>query len=262
LIREIARRNNLSFASIVLWGAAFGIYEEGVLLKSWTDPTRSAFFARGGQVGGFIVLDAVYLTILHAVISITAPILIVEVWSKERGPWLSKSMLLILGLIFFVASYVSAVAIGGRQIEFWQYVICLALIGGLLFAGWKIKPISGGTSVPSALSLFLQSFLVLSLYTAAFFPLVLAHTPWFIIVALGLAVVSWYVMNLLRIDWSQIDPRRKFSLGAGLVSSMLTASLILLPAHPETSLNTVVDIALILCLPVLYRWVPQGNPVQ
>src|SRR5438046_2414796 len=62
LIREIARRNNLSFVSILLWGAAYGVFEEGILVKALSDPTFSEFFLRAGGVAGIAVLVLVYIT--------------------------------------------------------------------------------------------------------------------------------------------------------------------------------------------------------
>ena len=39
IIREIAAHKKMNYINVLLLGAAFGVLEEGILLKSWYDPT-------------------------------------------------------------------------------------------------------------------------------------------------------------------------------------------------------------------------------
>src|SRR5260370_31941310 len=38
LVREVARRRSLGWASVLWMGAAYGVFEEGVVLNTWADP--------------------------------------------------------------------------------------------------------------------------------------------------------------------------------------------------------------------------------
>lgn len=122
LVREVARRRGLGWGGVLWLGAAYGIFEEGVVLNTWADPWAQVVCAvvRGqatgvcdySRVGGINLLWALGLTVYHSVISITIPILLVSVLfplRDARPAWLgrkaiiacvvSEAIILILGLI-------------------------------------------------------------------------------------------------------------------------------------------------------------------
>jgi len=80
LVRETALRWNKGFATILLLGAAFGILEEGLSVKSWLDPGWMDLGTLGwyGRFWGINWVWAVWLTLYHAVCSITIPIIITD----------------------------------------------------------------------------------------------------------------------------------------------------------------------------------------
>ena len=96
LIRELVRRRGLGWSSIVLLGAAYGIFEEGLVITSWFNPYwpdlgKLAYY---GRVFDMSWIWAVELTIFHAIVSITIPILLAELlfpaianrlWLKKKG---------------------------------------------------------------------------------------------------------------------------------------------------------------------------------
>src|SRR5438445_223514 len=88
VMRETAVRWKTGWPSILLLGAAYGIIEEGLAVKSffdpgWMDLGTLAWYGRWFDVNW---VWAVWLTIYHAVVSIGIPIFLVEwIWRRTRG---------------------------------------------------------------------------------------------------------------------------------------------------------------------------------
>lgn len=94
VMRETAVRWKTGWPSIILLGAAYGIIEEGLAVKSFFDPAwmdlgTLAWYGRWLDVNW---VWAVWLTIYHAVVSIAIPIFLMEwIWPRVRGqPLTSK----------------------------------------------------------------------------------------------------------------------------------------------------------------------------
>jgi hypothetical protein len=127
LIREVVRRRGLGWPSILLLGAAYGIFEEGLVVNTWANPwlPQVCVVTKGvatgicdySRVGGINLAWAASLTFFHAVISITVPILLVELMFPRRAPlpWLGRKapfafvvaemLVLAFGLLVNIASY-------------------------------------------------------------------------------------------------------------------------------------------------------------
>ena len=106
IIREIARRWKKGWISILLMGMAYGIFEEGVIVRSffdpgWQDLGQLAFYGRWIGVNW---IWSIALTIFHAVVSISIPIAITELIfpKKKDALWLSKKELIIFVIIFLM----------------------------------------------------------------------------------------------------------------------------------------------------------------
>ena len=117
LVREIARRWRLDLRGIFLLGMAYGIYEEGVLVQSFFNP---AWMDLGilGEYGRWLGVNWIWsiaLTLFHASISISVPILLVELifpahkdalWLGKRGMVICAIILLdLLPLMPFLVAY-------------------------------------------------------------------------------------------------------------------------------------------------------------
>lgn len=85
LIREAIVRWQKGVASLLMLGAAYGVYEEGLTVKSWFNPTWMDLGPLGhyGRFGGVNWVWAVWLTIYHATISIALPIFMIDVLFPE-----------------------------------------------------------------------------------------------------------------------------------------------------------------------------------
>lgn len=78
VVRELSVIWNRGWMSVIVLGAAYGILEEGVAIKSFFDPFWMDLGGLG-EYGRFLGTNwvwAVWLTIFHSMISITLPILI------------------------------------------------------------------------------------------------------------------------------------------------------------------------------------------
>ena len=103
LIREFVRRWGKGWPSILLLGLAYGIYEEGIVVRSFFDPTwgdldRLAWYGRWLGVNWIWTIE---LTLFHAVISIAIPILLVELMYPEQRHklWVTRRGLKIHALL-------------------------------------------------------------------------------------------------------------------------------------------------------------------
>ncbi|UCH42534.1 MAG: hypothetical protein JSW16_06915, partial [Dehalococcoidales bacterium] len=80
LVRELTIRWRKGWMSLLILGAAYGIIEEGLLVKSFFDPGWQDIGILGsyGRWAGVNWVWSLELTIYHAVISICIPILLTE----------------------------------------------------------------------------------------------------------------------------------------------------------------------------------------
>lgn len=106
LIRECVHRWGKGFPGILLLGMAYGIYEEGLVARSFFSPDWPDLdvLARYGRELGVNWVWTINLTWFHAVISILIPILIVErlLFPEVKNvPWLTKRGIVIHCLLLF-----------------------------------------------------------------------------------------------------------------------------------------------------------------
>lgn len=106
LIRETVRRWNKGWLAIFLMGMAYGIFEEGIMVRSFFDPTWGdlGLLATYGRWIGINWIWSIALTIFHAVVSISIPIALTELlFPKYRNtPWLGKRGYTISLILFAV----------------------------------------------------------------------------------------------------------------------------------------------------------------
>jgi len=92
LARELKVRWNKGIGSLLLIGAAYGVIEEGVMVVSFQNPNWMDVGVLGsfGRWMGVNWVWAVELTIYHAIVSITVPVMLMELVYplKKEKPWL------------------------------------------------------------------------------------------------------------------------------------------------------------------------------
>jgi len=91
ICRELVIRWNKGWTSLLMLGFAYGIYEEGLLVQSFFDPTWQdlGVLATYGRVAGVNWVWTEHLTIFHALISICASVAFVEILFPDRRHELS-----------------------------------------------------------------------------------------------------------------------------------------------------------------------------
>ncbi|HYM29180.1 MAG TPA: hypothetical protein VET66_13595, partial [Steroidobacteraceae bacterium] len=182
LVRELARRRGLGWTGVLWLGAAYGIWEEGVVLNTWADPWAQAVcgpqrqgLCDYGRVGGVSVPWGLELTVFHAVVSITIPILLVELARPRVAalPWLTRrgvrwclageAFVLLLGILLNIGDF--------RDHGWWgppwqPYAVELALlalcVALALVPRWR-WPGRGGRTPPSLWTIRLLACLFITL---------------------------------------------------------------------------------------------------
>jgi hypothetical protein len=141
IIREIILRWKKGWASLLLLGMAYGIYEEGLMVRSFFDPNWVDLDNLGiyGRVAGVNWVWAEHLTIFHALISIAASIALVEMLyhDKRAESWIGPR-----GMVWNMLAFAASLTIGALLNPYdapdaWLGMCWLAIIG-LALAAWRI----------------------------------------------------------------------------------------------------------------------------
>jgi hypothetical protein len=134
LIREFVRRWGQGWPSILLLGIAYGIYEEGLVVRSFFDPTWQDLdiLAEYGRWLGVNWIWSINLTWYHAVVSIAIPIALTELMypSLKDELWVARRGLKIHGTLFLLMLPMG--------VAFQMHAPPLAFVGCVLLIGWLI----------------------------------------------------------------------------------------------------------------------------
>jgi hypothetical protein len=110
IVRESARRWSKGWVSILFLGMAYGIFEEGIMVRSffdqsWQDLGQLAVY---GRWIGINWIWSIALTIFHAVVSVSIPIAITEMMfpSVRESLWLSNKQMIIAIVIFLGNAFI------------------------------------------------------------------------------------------------------------------------------------------------------------
>lgn len=141
LVRDYARRWKKGWRSILILGAAYGIVEEGIMVRSFFNPSWKdlGVLATYGRWLGVNWVWAEWLTIFHAIFSITIPIFLAELsYAQTRSQvWLStKSRVFFHGLLVF------SIILGFFAFPYNASVLAIAgCVAAVAVLGWIAKRI-------------------------------------------------------------------------------------------------------------------------
>ncbi len=231
LAREAVVRWRKGWPSLLLLGFAYGIYEEGLVVRSFFDP-HWGDLGRLGVYGRGLGVNWVWaeeLTIFHALISIAATVAFVEILLPEHRhePWLHSRR----AWAFHGLNLALMLAIGRAMTSYdapnWGVLLCwvgiLALVGLARLAPARlVAPRAGKTPPPAAFFLlglggmFLMFFLVSRGAEAGRYPPPVAMALLALEAVVVLAVVLWWSGGASR--W---DDRHRFALLSGGLSFFL-----------------------------------------
>lgn len=102
LTHEIIARRRLGWGNALLLGAAFGIFQEALIVQTWFNfmSPQSPIHSAGdyGVMWGTSLNWALNLTLYHAVVSITVPLILIAVFFPRRAPlpWLGPKRIALL----------------------------------------------------------------------------------------------------------------------------------------------------------------------
>ena len=134
-IRELVHRWHKGWLSVILLGMAYGIFEEGIVVRSFFDPAWPdlGILAEYGRWMGVNWVWIAVLIIFHALVSITIPILLVELVfpSVRDESWLGRKGFWAVGLIFLSTLLIAPLF--GLYLTLWGIIACLLAIAGLVF---------------------------------------------------------------------------------------------------------------------------------
>ncbi len=138
IARELVVRWKKGWASLLLLGFAYGIYEEGLLVQSFFDPTWIDLGNLGvyGRVAGVNWVWAEHLTIFHALISIAASVAFVEGLYPERRAerWVTQRKWWVANWAGFIGIYLVWEAMTTYDPGVWKLLSWLAILGLVLLA--------------------------------------------------------------------------------------------------------------------------------
>jgi hypothetical protein len=144
--RELAVRWRAGWPGILLLGAAYGIIEEGLTVKTMFDPTMPMLGDLGwyGRFAGVNWVWTVWLMIFHAAFSIAFPIFLVEwKWPHVRGrpllpDWgLHVALFLLAGVAVFGYTALTPYRAGAGELA-WA-LLTIIVLGYAAYRGWGAR---------------------------------------------------------------------------------------------------------------------------
>jgi hypothetical protein len=245
LVREATRRWALGLPGLLALGAAYGIYEEAGLTRTWFATSYQPEMAEYSRIWGTNLLQAVHLTTFHAAASIGCSIAVVELlfprrrqtaWIGRGGIWLvAATQILLLPLTladaegFFAPCWPQMTA---------ALTIALALVVSARFLPrwWPEPSRARGSARPLALWA--------GAATTAHFVVVYAcpylKVPWPVAVAVALAIPVVAVIGAPRFLPASRD-QQMLGVVIGVVGPLAVLNVALL--RPDTLLAAAIAVA-------------------
>jgi hypothetical protein len=153
LTHEVIARRRLGWGNALLLGAAFGVFQEALVVQTWfnymVEQSPSHMGGEYGLVAGTSLVWALNLTIYHAVVSITVPLILIAVFFPHRAllPWLGPRravlvttwMLLLCGALAVNAAFKQFVDDGYAGPPVVSYLLAAAFMLLLILLGVFVR---------------------------------------------------------------------------------------------------------------------------
>ena len=246
LIREAKLRWNKGWASVFLLGAAYGIVEEGLALRTLFNPTSSVV----GNLGvyrhwlGVNWVWTVGLVIFHSVFSIGLPIFIFGLAFPELK---SKSLVSTTGirvsiLTLAIDSVLLSLLVNYWPAEIWGLLILSSIVVLLLVVAAKKLPADFLKTVRAEPRWRPRAFFLLGV---AFFPIWLlaggfaAGANLFppVIMVFDIAVSLWILRLTFRSMGTKLNQAHKVAFAFGLISPIIIFGIAASASFPLVMMN-------------------------
>jgi len=199
-VREAWIRWGRNYLSLMFLGFAYGIFEEGIVIQSWFNPTWPdlGIFAYYGRIWGINTTWAVWLTIFHALMSITAPIIIVDFIYPhlKRKEFVGKRNILLLLLIMAIPTILFYTQLANYQTPLPQYSVAVVLFLLSLIFAKKIKKKSVTLSKWALKHVFIYGFIISLLLFLTFAALPHSSITPLVPMALGVFLVVHFYSHM------------------------------------------------------------------
>jgi len=228
IVRELKVRWNKGYVSLLILGAAYGIIEEGLMVKSFFDPEWMDLGILGvyGRWHDVNWVWAEWLTIYHATFSMAIPITLVELAFPERRSesWISSKKLAGLSILLAAVTALGYFGLTTYKPPLLQYMLAFAVVVVLLFLAWRMPPNIGkkgrkGPKKPSRMALigFLVATSLFFLFMAGAY--IVPQPP--VLIMIGMALIAAIFGFLRRLKWDAGTLCQKFALSAGATSFLI-----------------------------------------
>jgi len=136
VLRELAIRWNIGWVGILIFGLAYGFFNEGIVAKTLVNQTTSAYGSYP-LINGFNISTSLVLISWHALFSFCFPILIVyQLFSKYKNKkWLSNFWLTIISIFVILFGLFSETqhTADHIQILFFCFLILVLILSAKFF---------------------------------------------------------------------------------------------------------------------------------
>ena len=229
IIREFLVKWKKGLISLLLWGAAYGIIEEALILRSvfnpnWTTGDLMVY----GRVWGINCVWTIGVVIYHMLFSITTPIMLSHLAFPEvaKENWLGRKTLLISIFLFSFVAAPLFYHISSYNQPIIQYTLFAVITVLLIFLGKKTHSVESSelpTLPTSTRKIFFWGATFTPLFFLTQFIAQKAGIPWPIT---AIFLILWPIFIIWRIDPSfgikfQWSPKQKLAFIAGIVSFLL-----------------------------------------
>lgn len=224
VVRELKVGWNKGYVSMFVLGAAYGIVEEGLMVKSFFYPGWMDLGILGvyGRWRGVNWVWAEWLTIYHAIFSVAIPITLVELAYVERRNerWVGNKKLVGLVVLLGAVTLFGYFFLTDYRPPSPQYCFFACMVAFLTLLAWKIPCSAGGNGNLQVLKP--RKLVIIGFLAALTFFLFFGAGPNLvsqplILMFLGIVLLFAIFGLLKRYDWNEGTLYHKFTLVAGAV---------------------------------------------
>ena len=236
--RELKVRWGKGMGSLVLLGAAYGVVEEGLMVASFQNPNWMDLGVLGtfGRIWGVNWVWTVELTAYHAFVSITVPIILVELLYPERKTesWLRGIWRKIVPALFIldvVGGYYLFALVSGFWSPVPPYIFFILVTCLLTLAAYRLPPDwarRGQKAMSHPRRVLLIAFA--AAFSCGFVFWILPNNltgplSAMLVIFLGLAVILLTIRQLTGYNWNNANPVHRLALTAGSLSPLMLSAI-------------------------------------